>query len=89
MIAEIQMLENKISDIEAGRESYRKRFLEEREAKKYLEEDINRIRKECRAKLSMMSTNEDTQRDGIVEKITYRDQLTTEREEVPDKHRHT
>jgi hypothetical protein len=54
------MLENKISDIEAGRESYRKRFLEEREAKKYLEEDINRIRKECRAKLSMMSTNEDT-----------------------------
>ena len=57
MLSEIEMLSTKVTETEAGRETYRKRFLEEREAKKYLEEDINRIRKECRAKLSIISTH--------------------------------
>lgn len=46
LMAEIEMLSTKVSDTEAGRETYRKRFLEEREAKKYLEEHINRVKKE-------------------------------------------
>jgi hypothetical protein len=54
------MLTTRASEIEAGRESYRARYLEEREAKKCLEEEVNKVKKECRAKLSMMSTNEET-----------------------------
>jgi DNA repair exonuclease SbcCD ATPase subunit len=57
MSMEIESLTTRISEVEAGRESYRTRFLEEREAKKFLEEDIKRVQKECRAKLSMMSTD--------------------------------
>jgi hypothetical protein len=62
LINDIQILSTRVSEVEAGRESYRTRFLEEREAKKCLEEDVKRVQKECRAKLSMMSTETDSQR---------------------------
>jgi hypothetical protein len=33
-------------EVERGRDTYRERFMEEREARKGLEEDINRVKKE-------------------------------------------
>lgn len=47
--SEKMKIEEKLSEVERGRDTYRERFMEEREARKGLEEDINRIKKEQRA----------------------------------------
>ena len=43
------MVQNQLEEVERGRDTYRERFMEEREARKGLEEDINRFKKEQRA----------------------------------------
>ena len=48
----ISELQNDLSTTISGRDSYRERFLEEREAKKALEMEVNRVKKEYRAKIN-------------------------------------
>lgn len=43
-----------LSEVTTGRDTYRSRYLEEREAKKCLEQEVNRVKKECRAQIRLM-----------------------------------
>ena len=43
-----------MSEVTSGRDTYRARYLEEREAKKCLEQQVQRVKKECRAQISQM-----------------------------------
>jgi hypothetical protein len=45
----LEALNVSLSEVTTGRDTYRSRYLEEREAKKCLEQEVNRVKKECRA----------------------------------------
>lgn len=49
MKSERDKIVGKMNEVETSRDTYRTRYLEEREVRKCLEEDINRVKKEWRA----------------------------------------
>lgn len=53
-LAQTQELKEQLREMEAGRDSFRAKFLELREMNKDLEMQIKQVQKECKAKLLML-----------------------------------
>ena len=51
LVENIGKLDDTLREMTEIRDGYKKRYLEEREARKDLQKDIRRIRKECKAQV--------------------------------------
>jgi len=51
LVENIEKLDDGLREMTEIRDGYKKRYLEEREARKDLQKDIRRIRKECKAQV--------------------------------------
>lgn len=59
-----EQLEVELIKMSEIRDGFRKRYLEEREARKDLERDVRRIKKECKAKIDVLLTTASTNKNG-------------------------